>query len=96
MSKALEKLNRIIGQSSIPLSEQNDLLVLLPIFPEHILEDLANMFLKDPELLEDFNENFKAKVNALVDGRNQWEKLMEQEEEMLKKLEREDIDLERY
>ena len=96
MSKTLDKLSQLISQSTIPLSEQNDLLVILPIFPAKVLEDLVDIFSKHPDILVDFNENFKAKVNVLIDGRNQWEKLIDQEEEMLKKLEKEDIDLEGY
>lgn len=84
MAKVLEKLSQLIAQSSIPLSDQNDLLIFLPILPEPVLNKLLEVFQKDPKLIEDFNDNFKAKVNVLINGRDRWEKLIAQEEEMLK------------
>lgn len=84
MSKVLDKLSQLISQSSISLSDQNDLLIFLPILPEPVLEKLLELFQKDSKLVEDFNDNFKAKVNVLINGRDRWEKLIAQEEEMLR------------
>lgn len=84
MSKILDKLSQLIAQSSIPLSDQNDLLIFLPILPEPVLNKLLEVFQKDLKLIEEFNENFKAKVNVLINGRDRWEKLIAQEEEMLR------------
>jgi hypothetical protein len=89
MSKILDKLSRLISKSSIPLTDQNDLLIFLPILPEPVLAKLLEVFEKNPKLIEDFNENFKAKVNILVNGRDRWEKLIAREEELLKKEEEE-------
>lgn len=89
MSKVLDSLSQLISQSSIPLSDQNDLLVFLPVLPEKLLEDLVSLFKEKPELIVEFNENFKAKLNVLIDGRDQFEKLMAEEEKMLEKEEEE-------
>jgi hypothetical protein len=90
MAKVLDKLSQLIAQSSIPLSDQNDLLIFLPILPEPVLEKLLEIFEKNPKLIEDFNDNFKAKVNVLINGRDRWEKLISQEEEILKQEEEEE------
>lgn len=80
MSKGLEELKEIFGQSSIPLEDQNDLLVFLPILPESVLRNLAKVFRENPELVEEFNENFKAKFNALSGkGDKSWDEIIEEE-----------------
>lgn len=84
MAKVLDKLSQLIAQSSIPLSDQNDLLIFLPILPEPVLNKLLEVFQKDPKLIEDFNENFKAKVSVLINGRDRWDKLIAQEEELFR------------
>ena len=83
MSKILQQLGEIINSSSISATDQNDLLVFLPILPEKVLEELLNVFVKDSKFIKDFNENFKARMNALVDGKNKWDDLIAQEEKML-------------
>lgn len=85
MSKALEKIRQLVTSSHISAADQNDLLIFLPILPEKALEDLCNIFEKNLKLIGDFNEDFKARLNILIDGRDKWEKLIAQEEEMLKK-----------
>ncbi|MGB9680900.1 MAG: hypothetical protein ACP5IX_00825 [Patescibacteria group bacterium] len=90
MAKILDQLSQLIAQSSIPLSDQNDLLIFLPILPEPVLNKLLEVFQKDLKLIEDFNDNFKAKVNILINGRDRWEKLVAQEEEMLRQEEDEE------
>jgi len=84
MSKTLDQLSQIIAKSSIALEDQNDLLLVLPALPEEALLKLIEIFQKDPKMIEEFNDNFKAKVNILINGRDRWEKLIAQEEEMLK------------
>jgi len=88
-SKTLEKLSKIISASSISLSDQNDLLVFLPIFPENVLEELVKIFEKNPKFLREFNENFKAKLDALAGGREAWEKIIAEEEKIIEKDEEE-------
>ena len=83
MSKILQQLGEIINSSSISVTDQNDLLVFLPILPENVLEELLDVFSKDSKFIKDFNENFKARMNALVDGKNKWDDLIAQEEKML-------------
>ncbi len=85
MSKILEKLREVITSSNkISPNDQNDLLVFLPALPEQALEDLLNLFQKNSKLLREFNEDFKARLNILINGRNKWDKLIAQEEELLK------------
>jgi hypothetical protein len=83
MSKTLERLSHLINSSSLTLEDQNDLLLVLPVLPEEALDKLVELFEKDPKMLEYFNENFKAKVNILINGRDRWDKLIAAEEEML-------------
>ncbi|MDD3102151.1 MAG: hypothetical protein PHE59_03335 [Patescibacteria group bacterium] len=83
MSKTLEQLNEIITSSTIPLADQNDLLIFLPILPEETLKELCQLWQKHKKLVNDFNDNFKAKLNILINGRDKWEKLISQEEAML-------------
>jgi len=84
MSKVLEKLREVITSSNkISPNDQNDLLVFLPALPERALEDLLDLFQKNPKLLREFNEDFKARLNILINGRNKWDKLIAQEEELL-------------
>lgn len=85
MTKALNKLQQLLVNSSISPADQNDLLIFLPILPKDVLEELINIFEKNPKLIQDFNENFKARLNVLINGRDSWEKLIAQEEEMLSK-----------
>jgi len=85
MSKVLEKLKEVITSSNkISPNDQNDLLVFLPALPEQALEDLLNLFQKNSRLLKEFNEDFKARLNILINGRDKWDKLIAQEEELLK------------
>ncbi|MFA5051337.1 MAG: hypothetical protein WC499_04470 [Patescibacteria group bacterium] len=83
MSKILEQLNEIITSSTIPLADQNDLLIFLPILPEETLKELCQLWQKHKKLVNDFNDNFKAKLNILINGRDKWDKLISQEEAML-------------
>ena len=83
MSKTLEQLSETITSSTIPLADQNDLLIFLPILPDKVLEDLCQLFQKNKKLVKEFNENFKARLNVLIDGRDKWDKLISQEEAML-------------
>lgn len=85
MSKVLEKLREVVTSSNkISPNDQNDLLVFLPALPEQALENLLDLFQKNPKLLKEFNEDFKARLNILIDGRDKWDKLISQEEELLK------------
>ena len=83
MSKSLDRLNQLIATSRLSLSDQNDLLIFLPVLPEPALDKLVELFDKNKKLLEEFNKNFKSKVNVLIDGRDNWEKLIEQEEKII-------------
>ena len=84
MAKVLEKITQIISSSSVSPADQNDLLVFLPILPEKVLEELCDIFQENSKSVQDFNDNFKARLNVLIDGRDKWDKLIAQEEEMLR------------
>jgi len=84
MAKVLDKLSKLVSNSSIPFNDQNDLLIFLPVLPEKLLQDLVELFEKSPKLINEFNKNFKAKLNVLINGRDRFEKLIAEEEEMLK------------
>ena len=83
MSKILDKIKNIISSSNISAEDQNDLLIFLPILPEPAMEDLCEIFIKDPKMIKEFNEDFKSRLKILIDGRDQWDKLIEKESSML-------------
>ena|SRR3989338_6145955 len=78
--KPLNRIQQTIIASNINPQDQNDLLVFLPALPEKLLEDLAQLFENDPKTIKEFNENFKSKVNILINGRDQWTKMIANEE----------------
>ncbi len=84
MSKVLEELKKIITNSKLSPTDQNDLLIFLPILPEKVLEDLVNIFKKSPKVLIAFNEDFKAKLEALIDGRDAYQRMIEKEKDLLR------------
>lgn len=98
MSKSLDRLNQLIATSTLSLSDQNDLLIFLPVLPEPALDKLIELFDKNKKLLDEFNKNFKSKVNILIDGRDNWEKLIEQEEKIIEEYEtnKDDYSSEKY
>ncbi len=65
MSQSLKEITELFSQSSIPLEEQNDLLILLTVMPENVLAELSRTFAEDPQLVEDFYADFQAKFGAL-------------------------------
>jgi len=80
----LEELKNLISQSTIPLTDQNDLLVFLPILPEKVLEDLVKIFKKSKKTLTEFNINFKSKVIALTSqNSSMWDEILKREEKQL-------------
>jgi len=92
MSKVLENLREfIVSSNKISPDDQNDLLVFLPALPEQALEDLLGLFQKNSKLLKEFNEDFKDRLNILINGRNKWDKLIAREEELLKQEEEETL-----
>lgn len=80
----LEDLKNLITQSALPLTDQNDLMVFLPILPERVLEDLFKIFKKSKKALDEFNINFKSKVIALASqNSSMWDEILKKEEEEL-------------
>jgi len=83
MSKNLDELKELVTGSNIPVEEQNDLLVFLPILPEETMENLVKVFQEEPEKIGEFNINFKSKVKAITGGNDEeWSKVIEEEEKM--------------
>jgi len=88
MSELLDKLQETITSSDkISLDDQNDLFIFLPIFPKEVLEELLRLFLKNPKLIKIFSDDFKARLEILVNGRDKWDKLIAQEEDLLNQAE---------
>jgi hypothetical protein len=83
MSKILEDLKDIVTSSSLSPADQNDLLIFLPVLPEKVLEDLKQIFQKSPKMLKAFNDDFKSKLEALIDGRDAYQKMVEREGDAL-------------
>lgn len=83
MSKILEDLKDIVTSSNLSPTDQNDLLIFLPVLPEKVLEDLKTIFQKSPKMLKAFNDDFKAKLEALIDGRDAYQKMVEKEGDLL-------------
>lgn len=90
MSKALKKLKFLVSKSDLSPEDQNDLLIFLPILPEPVLTELNRVFEAKPKLIHEFNENFKAKVNALSAERDTsaWDDIIEQEAETLRQVDK--------
>jgi hypothetical protein len=93
MSKVLQKLREVIASSSISATDQNDLLVFLPILPESALEELFNIFSQDPKKVKEFNDNFKSRLDVLAGGGNKWDDLIAREEKIFTEEEDKDTDL---
>ncbi|NQU77953.1 hypothetical protein HQ544_04635 [Candidatus Falkowbacteria bacterium] len=92
MSKVLNELKELITDSSIPVEEQNDLLVFLPILPEETMGNLIKVFKEDPDKIKNFNANFKSKVQAITGGEDgEWDKVIEEEEKAVGEIP-EDVD----
>lgn len=84
MSEALKKIEQTLSTSKISAEDQNDLLVFLPILPESILEKLNKVFEQEPDLIKDFNDNFKAKFEALTGQSDKtWDEIIKQEAQLL-------------
>ncbi len=84
MSQVLDEFQQIITESSIPVQDQNDLLVVLPTLPEKAISTLNDIFKEDPKMLLEFNRSFKAKVRALTNQDDkEWEEILQKERQQL-------------
>jgi len=92
MSLNLEKLSKIISQTKLSLTDQNDLLLFLPVLPETSLSELIDLFEKNPKLVKEFNDNFRARLKALADGQDAWDDLISQEEKMSEEIDKEETE----
>ncbi|MDD4607285.1 MAG: hypothetical protein PHS07_03065 [Patescibacteria group bacterium] len=93
MSEALKKIEQTLSTSQVSPEDQNDLLVFLPILPEGVLEKLNEIFEQEPELIKDFNDNFKAKFEALTGQSDKtWDEIIKQEAQLLDEMPAEEED----
>lgn len=88
MNTNFQKIKELIEKSSVPLSEQESLLLLFTKVRDQDLEPMLSLFVEDSLWIEKINDNFKAKQAALATG-NQvlWQKIVQEEESQLKELE---------
>ncbi len=87
MSQVLDRFQNIISESSIPLEDQNDILVVLPALPEEAIETLNDVFTRQPKMISEFNKSFKAKVRALTNQDDkEWEDILRKEQEQLREI----------
>ncbi|MCK4968689.1 MAG: hypothetical protein KAS12_06540 [Candidatus Aenigmarchaeota archaeon] len=93
MLEVLNKIQQMISQSNISLEDQNDLLVILPILPEKVLDNLYQNILKNPQLIKTLDIAFKEKIQIISqqdkNQEKQWDDIIEQEEKEL--LEKENL-----
>lgn len=91
MSQILDEFQKIVTESSIPVQDQNDLLVVLPALPEKAIATLNDIFTENPKTLIDFNRSFKAKVRALTNQDDrEWEEILQKERQQLDEIGSED------
>lgn len=84
MSQVLDEFQRIITESSIPVQDQNDLLVVLPALPEEAIKEMNILFRKNPKMVAEFNKSFKSKVRALTNQDDkEWEDILQKERDMV-------------
>jgi hypothetical protein len=89
MDTNFQKIKELIQKSSVPLAEQEDLLLLFTKANDQDLEPTLKLFTEDSSWINKINENYKAKQAALATGNQDlWQKIVQEEETQLKELER--------
>lgn len=89
MNANFQKIKELIQQSSVPLAEQEGLLLLFAKANDQDLEPTLKLFAEDSSWIHKINENYKAKQAALATGNQaSWQKIVQEEEAQLKELER--------
>lgn len=83
-----QKIKELIQKSTIPLVEQEDLLVLFAKANDQDLEPMLKLFAEDSSWAQKISENYKAKKAAFTTGQQAlWQKIVQEEEAQLKELE---------
>lgn len=89
MDTNFQKIKELIQKSSVPLAEQESLLLLFTKANDQDLEPTLKLFTEDSSWIHKINENYKAKQAALATGNQAlWQKIVQEEEAQLKELER--------
>lgn len=89
MDTNFQKIKELIQKSSLPLAEQESLLLLFTKANDQDLEPTLNLFNEDSSWIHKINENYKAKQAALATGNQAlWQNIVQEEEAQLKELER--------
>lgn len=89
MDTNFQKIKELIQKSSVPLAEQESLLLLFTKANDQDLEPTLKLFNEDSSWIHKINENYKAKQAALATGNQAlWQKILQEEETQLKELER--------
>ena len=88
MDTNFQKIKELIQKSDIPLSEQEDLIMLFVKADDKDLESTLKLFTENSPWIHKINENYKAKQAALATGNQAlWQKIVQGEEAQLKELE---------
>jgi|YelNatPaOPRAMG01_1025707.scaffolds.fasta_scaffold350945_2 hypothetical protein len=88
MGTNFQKIKELIQKSDIPLSEQEDLILLFAKANDQDLAQTVNLFTENPSWIRKINDNYKAKQAALATGNSAlWQKIIQEEESQLKELE---------
>lgn len=89
MDTNFQKIKELIQKSTVPLAEQESLLLLFAKANDQDLEPTLKLFTEDSSWIDKINENYKAKQAALATGNQAlWQKIVREEEAQLKELER--------
>lgn len=88
METNFQKIKELIQKSDLPLSEQEELILLFAKANDQDLEQTLNSFREDASWIHKINDNYKAKRTAMVMGDPAfWQKIIQEEESQLKELE---------
>ncbi len=86
------QLKDLISKSSVPFSDQIDLIALFSKAEDAELFDIVVLFSKDSLWISRLNDNYKQKSKALSTGdSNIWKSIIEEEKKVLEEIERENI-----
>jgi hypothetical protein len=86
----LQKIKDLILKSSISTLDQTSLIELFSRANDSDLENVADLFSKNPTWIEKISENYKAKQATFATGNSElWKKIIETEEKQLEEIEAE-------
>ena len=89
MDSNFQKIKEIIQKSDVPLSEQEELILLFAKANDKDLEPTIKLLTEDSSWIHKISENYIAKQAAFATGNTAlWQKIVQEEENQLKELER--------